>query len=290
MLFDPNFAAAALRDPARTLAGEDLSALELEWLRRPDPRAWRVDPDRPRRALGVLIKSYPASVALVWRDLRDTAPLEEFFSTTGFHDCIRLRGSMARAFGDFLIELTAAGRGRDRRLAPVAKLEQAMASLHRAAAAESPRAAAEVDRLRLSPDTCLLTVDAGTADLHEAIHETLAASGRELSHAVLDESIALPEQPLDASTQEFLLLELRRDDGPRTGYLVGASEITAELYQLLSGALQPRPRDELVLRVAELGADVEEADGVIAALVDDGVLIAAEPREEPSGTSRSHAE
>jgi hypothetical protein len=79
MLFDPRFAEQALRDPRRALSDAELTDEEIAWLRAPDPRAWRVDPERPDRALTVLVQEYPASLALAaasvgWRSCADSSP------------------------------------------------------------------------------------------------------------------------------------------------------------------------------------------------------------------------
>jgi hypothetical protein len=98
MLFDERFAADARRDPARLLAGLP------EPLRRQlvavDPRAFRLDRHRRKRALEVLCEEFPHST----RELA-ASDLERFFASPGFHRCVEERGAMPLAFAQFLTPL-----------------------------------------------------------------------------------------------------------------------------------------------------------------------------------------
>jgi len=277
MLYDPEFTAKVLAGDERALDGAPLSAEERAWLREPDPRAWRVDPERPTRSLGVLLQQYPASVALAVRSAGGTAPLAAFFRSDRFHRAVQDRGSMALAFGEHLAALTEAGTLRDRRVLAMARLEQAIVRLHRAAHPLPPARDKQAEAFRLSPDKALHAGEKGIGDLHEEIHWALTEAGPDLGHAVLDNALAMPKRRLDPARHEHLLLELARDDGPRVKFMVGTAEITEAFHELLSFAAEPRSFEALTEQVEHLGADPDEAPDVIAGLIDEGTLVPAAP-------------
>lgn len=275
MLYDAGFADRVLQDPAATLAGVDLSAEERAFLRDPDPRAWKIDPDRPRRALTVLLREYPASFALAHRGA-GIEPLQAFFETPRFHAVVQDRGSMAGAFGAHLLELAEVGELGDTRVAPLAGLERAMAALRRRTVASPEpdrRHPTEDARWCLSPDKALYRTRAGTADLHEEVHLRLAEHG-DLVQAVLDVSLEMPATPL-RDGEEALLLELARDHGPRVKDAVGAAEITEGLFALLAFAGRPRALPDLHAELGRLGADEDEAPDIIDGLIEEQTLVSS---------------
>jgi len=276
MLFDQGFTERVRREPAVALAGLELSEREIDWLLEPDPRAWRADADRPARALSVLLQEYPAALALVVQAHGDLAPVQGYFASTYFHRIIQDKGSMALAFGDYVVALVAGGAIHDPRVTEVARLEQAIVRLHRQALPRGPEVRLDAPFYRLSPDKALHRAAAGTADLHEAIHGALGTRGKDLGRAVLAVR-RLPNLPLGAPATEPLLLELARDDGPRVKFLTAAAEITSELFDLLAFSRVPRDFAALVTEVTRLGADPDEAPEVIAGLIGEGVLTAQSP-------------
>jgi hypothetical protein len=280
MLFDPRFAERALRDPEGALADVELSDRERAWLRAPDPRGWRTDPERPDRALTVLVQEYPASVALAAASGGGLEKLRVFFSSAGFHRAIQDRGSMALAFGGYLIDLAEAGEVGDRRVAPLARLERTIVRLRRCAGPKPPPANPEAEAFRLSPDKMLDEAEAGTADLHDEVHRSLAASGSDLARVVFQPPSPLPGEETDPTRREPLLLELVRDEGPRVKYMVGIAEITEELHALLARATAPRPWNELVAEAIRLGADPDDASEILSGLLADGTLV---PSQGPEG-------
>lgn len=275
MLYDPEFTARVLAGDERALDGVPLSAEERACLREPDPRAWRVDPERPTRSLGVLLQQYPASVALAVRSAGSTAPLAEFFRTDRFHRAVQDRGSMAMAFGEHLAAISADGTLRDRRVLALARLEQAIVRLHRTAHPLPPARDEHAKTFRLSPDKAIHVGEKGIGDLHEEIHRALSDAGPDLGHAVLDNALAMPKRRLDHARHEHLFLELVRDDGPRVKFMVGTAEITEAFYELMSFAAEPRSFDALTEEVECLGAAHHEAPDLIARFIKDGTLVPA---------------
>jgi hypothetical protein len=273
MLFDAGFAARVLEDPAAHLPPGLLTPEEIEWLRRPDARAWKADPERPDRALSVLVQEYPASLALAAASGLTIDGARRFFSSEGFHQAIQGRGSMALTFGDYLLELARGGAVRDRRVEPMVKLERAIVRLRRTAGPHAPAGYPGADRYRLSGDKALHRAEAGTGDLHDAIHHDLPGQELDRIQAVFTPSGALPDLATDPDRHEPLLLELVRDDGPRVKFLVGIAEITGVLFDLLAYAETPRSRPELVARTVELGAEPEEAPEIVEGLIEEATLV-----------------
>lgn len=296
MLYDPEFTASVLADPARALPGDALTAEERAWLARPDARAWRADPDRPHRALAVLGREYPAAVALAVASAGGAGALRRFFATELFAKVVTERGSMAAAFGDHLAGLVETFEVTDRRVAPLARLEQAVVLLRRrnlrtadrpAREPEGPRptSASESPRYRLAPGKTLHRASAGTADLRDEIYDLLARSGGELARAIYEPGMPAPRTRVHASRTEPLLLELVPGDGPRIEYPVGVAEITEALNGVLEYAAEPRTLGELAAEVERRGADSGEGEEIIAGLVEEGILAAVDgPPGPPAPT------
>jgi hypothetical protein len=154
LLHDPVFAAALATDPEHALAGVDLTATERAWVTAPPPAAWRTDPARPARVLAALAEEYPATMAVA------ASYGGGFFQSPEFHTAVQERGSLALAFGDYLVRAPIAAA---RVLAP---LERAVAVVRRAAASAADGA---VVRVRLSPRARVFYVPAGALDLLAAI-------------------------------------------------------------------------------------------------------------------------
>src|SRR5688572_19006861 len=93
MLYDPAFAAAARRDPERTLPGvtpelrRQLAAI--------DPRALGMDRLRRRRTLRTLVEEFKGSTTLALAERRSLAWLEGFFCDSAFHRAVEERRSLA---------------------------------------------------------------------------------------------------------------------------------------------------------------------------------------------------
>ena len=121
MFYDPAFQAAVYHDATAALAGVELSAVEREWIAKPDPRAWRTDTNRRTRSLVAMLEEYPASVAA---SKGGVDALDVFFSSKAFHTCVQDGGSLADAFGWWL-------ERRGGLAGEIAKLERAGAYLRR---------------------------------------------------------------------------------------------------------------------------------------------------------------
>ena len=275
MLYDPEFTTRVLGDPLRALAGVALTADERGWLLRPDRRAWSVDPERPARSLGSLLQRYATSAALALRSTQGQGiePLRRFFRSAHFHRCIQERGSMAMAFGDHLADLVESGESEDRRVLPLARLEQAIAALHRTSPSKPPSRDANAAAYRLSPDVALHRATRGTAELQETIYRSLRDAGGGLVEVIVDDARSLPAGGIDFAHDEPLLLELARGGGPRVTHSVTTTEVPDELFSLLAFAAHGQRREALESEVVRLGAGADDATAVIAGLIADGTLV-----------------
>lgn len=273
MLYDASYARRVVHEPDDALAGEDLTPEEREWLRKPDPRAWQADAERPSRSLTVLAQEYPTSIALA-RSLGANADLFlGFFSSLEFHASVRNRGSMALAFGDWLVGLTLRSVVADRRLSALARLERGIVALRRDAPARAPQIGLSSRLYRTSPDKSVHVAPAGTADLHDELYERLPLSGADLAAHVLRGRVDEPRTTVDPAATEHLLLEFAREEGPRVKSPVGIAEITGGLAGLLGFAAHPATFDALCAETIRLGAEPGEAGDVVASLVAEGTLV-----------------
>lgn len=304
MLYDVRFAKGVLEEPALTLSGLDIPPEGVDWLRRPDPRAWRADLERPGRARRVLLHEFAASLSAAAESAGSLAVCDEFFGSPEFHECIQTRGSLALTFGIFLQGW--AQHEKDPRIAPLAKLETEIAWLRRNAPSRSSKSihsaedpfrtetmgpvrgtSSTVDkmddgraandppaRFHLSPDHLLVETASGTAALHEEILSRLIRTGETLAD-VVPTPPPLPFEHLDPTTSEYLVLVLERAGDARSHWLVGALEITEELFELLSLSGEPRTLEQIEGDAAALGA-AEGAHEIVLSLIEDGLLVATD--------------
>ena len=284
MLFDSEYTNRVLREPGVTLSAETLTGEEIAWLLRPDPRAWKTDPDRPLRSLGVLAQEYPTACALAGTSPGGVEALRSFFSSELFHGVVQRRGSMALAFGEFLLHLVSVGVAPNDGIAALARLETAIARLLRRIsgepatmpahfpANESSALEGRPGEFRLSDDKALHLAASGSADLRDEVLGLLV-DPRKGRGSFLEPMRSLPRTKIGSERSEPLLLELVRIDGPRMKWPVGVAEITRELFEILSFASVPRPRPEIEAEAVRLGAEAEEAPEIVGGLVEEGVLI-----------------
>jgi hypothetical protein len=102
MLFDPAFALAARENPDEVLA--DLPPELRKQLAAIDPRALVQDKLRRRRALRTLSEEFKGATTLALAEKSRLSFLEEFFSSSAFHQSVAERGSMTLAFAAWLAE------------------------------------------------------------------------------------------------------------------------------------------------------------------------------------------
>ncbi len=284
MLYDESFARAIYEDTRAALAGEEITAVEASWLVAPDPRAYRTDPWRRSRSLGVLMEEFPTAAAFVLRRGREgprrpeTELLDAFFSSGNFHRSVRDGESMVFAFAEYLAAEVHGGIRADARVAPLVRLETAIARVRRAGArslvATSRAVADPSSALQLAPWAKILELPSGTTQLHDRISRALVARGRTALQSLLDARWSLPVLlDLAPDASEHVLVEPSAlDDGDAMDKQVVYATITAELFHLLAAAEEPVPREGLAARARELGAEAGTEAEIVRSLVGDGLL------------------
>lgn len=253
MLYDPALVAAVYADSS----GLDLTPDERRWLTAQDPRAYATDPHRRGRTLTALIEELPAASALAAR-AEGPETLDAFFSSAGFHECIQERGSLAGAYAAYLTTLP----GRERRLAPVARLEGAIAWARRA----RPRPPG-AGLLVTAPGVIALRLDGGTLALRQAILAALSAHRDGVVAAVVDRSLRLPDHRLHPGAPEELLLERAPDGHIRVG------EGSEALGDLLRACASPAPRERALAEARRHGLEPDEDAEILDGLIADGLLM-----------------
>jgi len=144
MLFDEAFVDAIHADAEQALAGADLTESERAQLLNIDRRAWRHDALRRRRMLRTLAEEFKISTTIVLAETRSLASLEQFFSSSFFHQSIQNRGSLARAFSEFLQDGYQRQRWRAPQIPDLVRLEAAIAGCRRRLAREGAYEAGEL--------------------------------------------------------------------------------------------------------------------------------------------------
>jgi hypothetical protein len=221
---------------ARIASEGALAPEELGWLRAVDPRAWRTDPWRAPRLLAALLEEYPGATRAYARDMLP------FFDSARFDACLRDGGSLAAAFGAWLVEVGGP------EVAAHARVEGAIAELRRVPDTTASTAGADTGRRVRSPRCRVLSgrLAVPTGDPPSAEAGTVAVG----------------------TLRETMLL-LQRAPG-QDGIV--ASELPEGLGAFLVGFDTPRPREDLLAALRALGADPGEDDEILRALEEDGIV------------------
>jgi len=277
LLYDPALVDQVYADPERALAGLDLTPAERHFVVAPDRRAYATDPHRRSRSLTELLREFPGASSLVAASAGGLLVLDRFFSSSHFHAAIEHRGSLARAFGDYLLALAEAP-GRDPRLAPFARLEQAIARLRRVPAAGTAARAAAIDPwLVASPHMALVHLPADTLEQYSAVLATLTRDGRNPVAVIAGDQLELPVAAAMNAPDEPVLIERSPTDSGEDPE-IRLAPVTTELAELLLAAAPPgAATSDLCAIACRLGAEPGEDAELIADLVGQGLLVTTAP-------------
>ncbi|MBI2567548.1 MAG: hypothetical protein HYV63_10995 [Candidatus Schekmanbacteria bacterium] len=274
MLFDAAYAERVFSAPEETLAGVDLTVEERTWVTRSDPRAYRTDPHRCERALGVIVEEFPVSCTLLARQSGSVDELHAFFASAFFCSSIFAGRPMALAFGDYLAALAARPAPKSCPLAEIARVEHAIAQVRRAPRAPLLPAAAVV-AVSLAPTARVLRVTPGLLDYYGQCLAVVRSHPRGAIGAVVDPDLALPARPPSGPP------EATAADAIIVDFPSGAEGPTLEmgapaLVDLLEAAeRQTLSREDWIELAAGAGASNQEALELWAELLTDGLLAAA---------------
>jgi hypothetical protein len=271
MLFDPEFAAAARRDPDGVLAALDPP------LRRQlcavDDRAFRQDRLRRRRALHTLAEELKASTTLVLAETRSLAFLESFFCSAAFHQAVEERGSMPLAFAAFLGEAVVDGRLLTPLLGDVVAIESALAHARRTKASENANAKANAnaeananERIEVAPGVIALEVAAGALAALQAAERYLFEVSLMPAVALCDDAPRLVLDAAAADRTRLCLVTVPTADG------VSLVTVDAELHLVLRCLPGVRPRAAVLAEAAARGLDPTRAAALLAQLIEDELV------------------
>jgi len=253
-LYDEGFALEMRADPEGVLAPLGLEERERVQLVAVDPRAFRTDPLRRRRALRILAEEYKAATTLAMAETRSPSIVEGFFASRRFRRAVVDGDSFAPAFGEYLLGAVEEGRLSTPHLGDVTRLELAGSRARRGAGRARPGVA-------LAPGTEVVRVDGGTLETIQQVERWLFELGLMPQVALCDDRPTLP--PLPARGQK-----------PPACYLVTATqlvEVDEDLYRVLAILAEPRPRSDAA---AALGQAVPNArvEDLLTSLIDDGLV------------------
>jgi hypothetical protein len=271
MMYDDAFRQRVYANPERALRDAPLTLQERQWLVTPPPNAYGADAYRSSRALTGLLEEFPVAGALAARLPRGAQRLQQFFASSGFHQCVQTRGSMAATFGAYLASGVFRSRQTPPELAPIARLETAIAQVRRAPSllpvAQEP--ITPQTPLGLAPWVALLMLHPDTLARYSALLADLRQRGGDLVEAVLDTRHRLPRGPAfrGAATAFALVSQMPGSDGP------ALESVNDDLGKLLSAANTPRSAADLQRLVEAMDCDPDEAREVVAGLVEDRILI-----------------
>lgn len=270
MMYDPAFCKRVYANPERALRDVPLTPQERQWLITPKPSAYGADAYRSSRALTGLLEEFPVAGALAMRLPRGLERLQQFFTTGAFHQCVQTRGSMAAAFGAYLASPAFRSRKQPPEIVHLATVESGIAQVRRAAPPLSPSAESITadTLLGLASWVALLTVHPDTLQRYSTLLASLRQHRGSLVEAVLDTQHPLPPgSGFRGKAREFVLVShIPGSDGP------SLESMTDDLGKLLTAAKTPMPWFELAALAEEMGCEAEEAQEVIAGLVDDRIL------------------
>jgi hypothetical protein len=213
MSLDEEFVAKVYAEPDLVLTGLDLTETERNQLLGVDRRAWRHDTLRRKRTLQTLAEEFKISTTIVLAETRSLASLERFFSSSFFHRSIQERGSMGRAFSEFLLDGCRAGIWTAPQIPDIVRLEAAIAGCRRTLAREGgyevgdlPATINDRARIRLAPGYDVGSFQANVIAAIQHVEKFLFELSLMPAMALCDDAPKLTGLPeVDSSKKVYLL-------------------------------------------------------------------------------------
>ncbi len=178
---------------------------------------------------------------------------------------------MAAAFGAYLGSASFRSGKTPPEIAHLAALETGIAQVRRSSPPPPPPTGPMTAEswLRIAPGVALQAVHPDTLPRYSQVLASLRQHGGSLIEAVLDTQHRLPHGPAfrGEATEFVLVSQIPDGDGP------SLESMTDELGKLLAAAKTPTLWRDLCALVEEMGGEPEEAQEVIAGLVDDRILV-----------------
>lgn len=274
MLFDEAFVAAIHADADQALAGADLTEAERAQLLAVDRRAWRHDALRGRRTLRTLAEEFKISTTVILAETRSLASLEQFFSSSFFHQSIQTRGSLARAFSEFLLD----GYQRKQWSAPqipdLARLEASIAGCRRTLAREGayepgelPANISDRARVKLAPGYDVASFQANVIETIQHVERYLFELSLMPAMALCDDAPRLTGLPeVDAQKKVYLLFSPGASG-------ISITNLDRAAYLVLYDAKRAVEIHSLLARPGGTKASVIRAQAVLSEWLENGALV-----------------
>lgn len=254
MLFDDQFVRQVYASPDSVLTEADLTAAERAQLLSVDRRAWRHDPLLIRRTLRSMVEEFNISTTIILSETRSLASLEKFFSSQFFHRFIEQRGSMARAFSEFLLDGFQSRLWNASQLPDIIRLESAIVSCRRSLAREGPYKAIDLPtsiddkaRVRLAPGCDVGSFQANVIATIQHVEKFLFEMSLMPAMALCDDAPRLTDLPeVDSQNKTYLLFSpgasgISMTNLDKTAFLLlYETRRPVEIRSLLSKATTPK--------------------------------------------------
>ncbi len=280
MLFDEAFVAAIHANADEALAGADLTEAERGQLLTVDRRAWRHDALRRRRTLRTLAEEFKISTTVILAETRSLASLEQFFSSSFFHQSIQNRGSLARAFSEFLLE----GYQRKQWSAPqipdLVRLEAAIAGCRRTLAREGAYKVGEPGELptnisdragvKLAPGHDVASFQANVIETIQHVERYLFELSLMPAMALCDDAPRLTGLPaVDAQNKVYLLFSPGASG-------ISITNLDRAAYLVLYATKRPVEIRSLLARPGGTKSSAMRAQEVLSEWLENGALMIVE--------------
>lgn len=276
MLFDERFVAEVYAEPVRAFAGLDLTEIERSQLLSVDRRVWQHDMLRRKRTLQTLAEEFKISTTIVLAETRSLASLENFFSSSFFHRSIQERGSMGRAFSEFLLEGCRNGTWTAPQIPDVARLEAALAGCRRALAREGfyeagelPATISDRSRVRLAPGYDVGSFQANVIPSIQHVERYLFELSLMPAMALCDDAPRLTGLPeVDSSKKVYLLF------GPGAAG-ISITNLDKASYLTLYETKRPVEIKSLLSKPGSARANAKRTEEILSEWLESGALMLA---------------
>lgn len=274
MLFDESFVTAVHAAPEQALANLELTATEREQLLSIDQRAWRYDALRRRRTLRTLVEEFKISTTIVLANTRSLASLEQFFSSSFFHQAVQSRGSLGLSFADFLHDGFKQSLWPAPQLPDIIRMESTLAMCRRTLAHEGeyevgelPESIGENEQLKLAPGFGVGSFQANAIATIQQVEQYLFEISLMPAMALCDDAPRLPELiAVEPKHKTYLLFS-----PGATG--ISLTELDKASYLVLYETRRPISIKSLIARSQTAGMNPRRTQEIISEWIEAGGLM-----------------
>jgi hypothetical protein len=277
MMWDEAFVEAVHATPDQTLKGLDLTDAERAQLLAVDRRAWRHDPLRRKRTLRTLAEEFKVSTTIILAETRALASLENFFSSSFFHQAVQQRGSLGLSFSEFLLDGCRNNAWRAPQITDIVRLEAAVAACRRTLAREGAYEPAELPttindraKVRLAPGYGVASFQANVIEAIQTVEQYLFELSLMPAMALCDDAPRLPQLPEVEPKRKLYLLFSPGATG------ITLTHVDKPTWAVLGEAKRPTEIRSLLARAAMTGVKAPQAQEILAEWLECGGLMLVE--------------